>query len=459
MNIAALAELLALSFAGGLVLNVMPCVLPVLTMKVFHMVEYADADARTHRVHGLAYLGGVLATFAVFTAGVLALKAAGEAVGWGMQFSNPSFVAVLTALVFVFGLNALGVFEMSLSLVGREGGRAAWDSFLNGVVASVMSTPCTAPFLSTAATFALAAEVPAWQTILIFQTVGLGLAFPFTLVSFVPAFSRVLPRPGAWMESFKVLMGFSLIAASVWLFGTLQHQLTEKSSTHFLYFLVIVAVVLWAWQRFGGPQFLPRRRAIVTAVSAGSLALAGWGFVDLVPRRHVVENHGGDAIVHDGRINWAGFDPGYIAALRESGRPVFIDYTAEWCANCKANERLFIETDPVREVLVSAGIVPVKADLTNENETILEWLDEIERSGLPAYAIYMPDGTVDVLPQVITTELLVERLSAASERFPPSGFADAPARPSAACPLPSCPTDSGDETSGAEPTPGEGSAG
>lgn len=439
-----LIQILGLSFMGGLVLNVMPCVLPVLTMKVFHLVEYAHTDPRLNRAHGIAYTAGVLVTFLAFALGVIALKYAGHAVGWGMQFTNPAFVATLTALVVVFGMNALGVFELSLSVAGHEGKGGVTDSFVNGIFASVMSTPCTAPFLSTAATFALSDEVPAWNTLLVFSVVGLGLASPFTAVSFIPGLARILPRPGAWMETFKVLMGFTLLGAAVWLFGTLMHQVTSKSATGFLYYLLFMAVALWLWQRFGGPQYGRNRRLVVTTVTAVALAGVGFGSVRFEPRAAEAASTS-DAVVVDGHINWAPFDVEFIAAARASGRPVFIDYTAEWCANCKTNERLFIETEAVHASLEQTGIIPVKADLTNDNEVILQWLDDLGRSGLPAYAIYMPDGTVDALPQVITTELLLERFAAASERFGVDGFGPAPRRPGGApaCPPAECPVDVG----------------
>lgn len=416
------ASYLALAFAGGVVLNVMPCVLPVLTMKVFHLIEQRDQDRASHRLHGLAYGAGVLSTFVALSAGLLVLKAGGELVGWGMQFSNPRFVAAMTAVVFVFGLNALGVFELNVS-VSESGRRSGYlGSAMNGVVASIMSTPCSAPFLGSAAGFALSSAA-AWQTVVIFVTIGAGLASPFVLFSFVPGAGRMLPRPGAWMETFKHLMGFSLLAAAVWLFGVLMGQTTVASSQWFLGFLLVLAVAVWAIGRFGGPIHSTARRVVVRTLVAGATVAAALWMVDLQPREaEAATVHASDASIIDGDIAWRAFDSELVMRTLAAGRPVFMDYTADWCVNCKANERLFIEVDRIREVFAQTQILPMKADLTVENEEIRRWLEPFPYSGIPVYVIYLPDQTYDLLPQAITTELLAQRLLAASERFPASSF-------------------------------------
>lgn len=438
------------AFLGGLILNVMPCVLPVLTMKVFHLIEHADDDEATHRMHGIAYTAGVLATFLAFSIFVIVLRASGEAVGWGMQFQNPSFVAAMIAVIFVFGLNALGVFEFTVSVQQGEKQRSGFsESFANGVVASIMSTPCSAPFLAGAAAFALTA--PSWQTLVVFQIVGLGLAAPFALVSFFPAIGRILPRPGAWMETFKHLMGFTLIAAAIWLYSVFQKQVSYESAQWFLGLLLVLGVGAWAWDRFGGPMETNRRRWIVRTVVLGSASAFAFGFVRFEPPENTAAEAYSGQVVVDGEINWAPFDPAMVDAARAANRPVFVDYTADWCANCLTNERLFIEVQPIRDLLVETGILPMKADLTNEDDTILAWLDDLGRAGIPVYAIYMPDGSVDLLPQAITTELLADRLNAASAAWPPSAYGSMPF-PGAECePVGDAPNDGADS-----PTDGAG---
>ena len=421
-------QYLLFAFLGGIVLNVMPCVLPVLTMKVFHLIEHANEDALTHKKHGIAYAAGVVITFVVFGLFVLGVKATGEQFNWGMQFTEPGFVAALTWLVFVFGLNGLGVFEFSVSVQSEQKG-GLMGSFVNGIVASVMSTPCSAPFLGTAAGFALAADAAWWHTMSVFVVIGFGLASPFMLISFVPALGRLLPRPGAWMETFKHLMGFTLIAAAVWLFSVLQKQIQTDAASMFVAFLLLTSVAVWAIDRFGGPIHGTARRYGVRIGVVALLVMSGTKMINLEPASRSAATHvatGGayptGPVVVDDHINWVPFDSSLVASMRVANRPVFIDYTADWCANCKTNERLFIEVPRIREVLTETGILPMVADLTVDNDEINAWLEPFPYAGIPVYAIYLPDGTTDLLPQAITTELLAERLLAASTQYPEASF-------------------------------------
>ncbi|MCO4761578.1 MAG: thioredoxin family protein [Myxococcales bacterium] len=418
---AILLNYIGAAFLGGIILNVMPCVLPVLTMKVFHIIEHSGASPKANRIHGLAYAGGVMATFLIFALAVIAIRAGGDSFGWGMQFQSPAFVAVMTALIFAFGLNALGVFEFTISVGGGKGGDGYAGSFINGVVASIMSTPCSAPFLGSAAAFALGTGAVWWQTLLMFLVIGLGLAFPFLLISFVPAVGRMLPRPGAWMETFKMLMGFTLLAATIWLFSVLQSQISKDGVTWFLAFLLVLGMALWSVEHFGGLMHGLQRRLLVRGLAAGLVVGAGVWMIDLTPpaRAAVTVADGGNAPVVVGEhINWAPFNAARVTTEGAKQRPVFMDFTADWCANCKANEKLFIETSRIREVLTKTDILPMKADMTNDDEEIERWLTKIGRSGIPAYVIFMPDGTHDLLPEAITTELLAKRLLAADKKYP-----------------------------------------
>ena len=424
-----LIQYIGFGLLGGLILNVMPCVLPVLTMKVFHLLEHGSSSRRTRYLHGAAYTGGILTAFVTLAVLVIVARASGERVGWGLQFQHAPFVATMVALIFAFGLNSLGVFEWSLSLSGRPGHEGYGASYVNGIFAAVMSTPCSAPFLGTAAAFALGSGAVWWQTLSLFVAIGLGLASPFLLVSLLPALGRVLPRPGPWMETFKQLMGFTLLGASVWLFGTLQAQVSRGSSTGFLAFLLVFAVALWGMNRFGGVLYDRPRRIGVRLGALALMLLAGRLFIDFQPPESQahgaaqVAGAGGtsacaEPVVVGDHIAWAPFDSARLAKEIARKRPVFMDYTADWCANCKTNERVFVETAAVRDALRAHNILPMKADLTNENDEIQGWLDKLGRSGIPAYVIYLPDGTRDLLPEAITTELLVGRLNAAARKFP-----------------------------------------
>lgn len=405
------------AFLGGVILNVMPCVLPVLTMKVFHVIEHANDAPKQIRVHGLAYAAGIMTTFLVFACAVIAIRAGGDSFGWGMQFQSPAFVAVMTTIIFAFGLNALGVFEFTVSLNGSGSNDGYAGSFVNGIVASIMSTPCTAPLLSGAATFALGSGAVWWQTLTLFSFMGLGLAFPFLLISFVPAIGSALPRPGAWMETFKKIMGFSLLLASIWLFNVLRNQISADGASMFLYFLLVLSLALWAIEHFGGLMHGLSRRLTVRGIAASAVIIAGVLLIDLTPGVTVAKDTAGPVVVDD-HINWAPFDAGRVTAETLARRPVFMDFTADWCANCKANEHLFIETKRIRTVLSETNILPMKADMTNDNEEIEQWLTKIGRSGIPAYVIYMPDGKHDLLPEAITTEMLAERLLWADKMYP-----------------------------------------
>ncbi len=425
VNIMDLLLNILLGFVGGLILNVMPCVLPVLTMKVFHLVEHSSAGDgstdRTRRLHGLAYTGGILIAFLALAAAVIALKASGDRVGWGMQFQNPRFVAGMVTLVFVFGLNALGVFEWTLSLSGRPGHQGYGASLVNGLFAAIMSTPCSAPFLGTAAAYALGVGTPWYSTLAMFTSIGIGLASPFLLVSFVPAVGRLLPRPGPWMETFKMLMGFSLVGAAVWLMRAFFAQVARDAAADFLIFLLMVSIALWGIHHFGGVLYSTVRRYAVRAVAMALMLASGHYFLhfepaaaeaassDCAPTDTVCRNH----------IVWSPFDTARVTREHKAGRAVFMDFTAEWCANCKTNEKVFIETDSVRKALVSSGVLPMKADMTNENDEMQGWLDKLGRSGIPAYVIYLPDGSRDLLPEAITSEMLVQHLTDAAKKFPP----------------------------------------
>ena len=372
---AELITYLGAAFLGGIILNIMPCVLPVLTMKVFHIVERGAEDPAGNRRHGLAYSAGVIVSFIVFASGVIAIRASGDLVGWGMQFQNPAFVATLTVLMVILALNALGVFEFAISLNVKDDDGGYGASFANGIVASVMATPCSAPFLGTAAAFALGSGTPSWVTMLIFVFIGLGLAFPFALISFIPAVSSVLPRPGNWMVTFKMLMGFSLLAAAVWLYGVLMGQVTRDSAMWFLGFLLVVGIAVWIIDHFGGFQYSTGRRMGVRAGAMGLVAAAAMTMVQFeAPEPVEAQGVTGAAapVIKNDKINWSGFSPFRVALENKRKRPVFMDYTADWCLNCKTNEKLFIETAEVRAALQTMDILPMVADWTNEDEKITE---------------------------------------------------------------------------------------
>lgn len=423
--------MLLLALLGGLILNVMPCVLPVLALKAFHVLEQSSHHPRERRLHGIAYsLGTMSLMVALATVAVVLKHVLGRTVHWGSQFQSPYFVAAMVAVVFAFALNALGVFEITVGLSEKEEREGYAGSYANGLFAAVMATPCSAPFLGTAVAFALAGDTPAWQTELIFALIGLGLALPYLLLCFVPALAKRVPRPGPWMETVKQLMGFTLVVTAVWLFRALQKQISVESTNSFLFFLVFLAVALWAGGRFGGAAVSARRR---WAVRLGQLGLVGFaGFLlltfDKVESTACLDQTSApptvlaEDVVKDGHLRWVPYHPTRVEQEHARSRPVFVDFTATWCTSCQANDKAFIETDLVRGTFVKTGILPMQVDMTNDNPEGDALMKKFGREGIPIYVILMPDGTIDLLPQVITAEMVAERLNEASKKFPVEKF-------------------------------------
>lgn len=422
-------SMFALALLGGVILNVMPCVLPVLALKAFHLFDKAGQSSRTLRMHGIAYMLGTMSLMVgLATVALVAKLALGRNVHWGSQFQSPYFVATMVAIVFAFALNALGVFEITLSV--DDGGKerdGLSGSFTNGLFAAIMATPCSAPFLGTAVAFALASDTPAWQTEVVFALIGVGLALPYVILTFVPALSQRLPRPGAWMETFKQLMGFTLVATAVWLFRSLQMQVSQASASAFLFFLVMLALALWAGGRFGGAAVSAQRRWVVRAGQLALVASMGFYLVKFEPADGVAcaetpSAETADVVVHEGHIRWTPYSAARVSQEHARQRPVFVDFTATWCTSCKFNDAAFIETDLVRGAFVKTGILPMQVDMTGDNPEGDALMTRFNRDGIPIYVILMPDGSYDLLPQVITAEMVSERLAQASQRFPLEKF-------------------------------------
>jgi thiol:disulfide interchange protein DsbD len=395
-------------FLGGLILNLMPCVLPVISLKIFGFIRQAGDEPRKILAHGLAFMAGIFAWFLGLAAIVIALRAGGSEVTWAFQFQNPWFNVAIGSLVFVFALNLFGVFEIvlpgraatALEATGSTGGLGG--SFFQGVFATLLATPCTAPFLGTALGFAFSQS--GLVIVAMFASVATGMALPYLLLSAQPGWMKFLPRPGAWMEKMKQLMGFPLMATLVWLLSILGGQLGVEGILFFSAFLLCLAFACWLYGTFCGPLSSLRARAIAIFLAVVAVAGGGWYFL-------------GEKFAQSGRpaanaIDWVPFSTAELDRLRGAGKTVFVDFTADWCITCKFNERTAINTPAVRDLLASTGVVPMKADWTNANPEITAALKQFGRVGVPLYVIYPPTGAGEpvVLPELLTEAIVIQAL-------------------------------------------------
>jgi len=404
-----LVAILLFGLLGGLILNAMPCVLPVLSLKVFGLVRAAGLGRREVTSGALATAAGILVSFWALAGAAIAAKAAGSAVGWGVQFQRPGFVAFLAVVILLFTLNLWGLFEIQLPgrLAAAAGGGAReglGGHFASGLFATLMATPCSAPFLGTAVGFALARE--AFEVLAVFTAIGVGMALPYLLLAVAPGAARWLPKPGVWMETLKGVMGFLLAGAMIWLLYVLGNQIAPERLA--LVEGVLLAVGLATWLASRSPLgSMPRRSwgALALVAGLGAIALAAGGSA---PAR------AGTVAGDSGGIAWRPWDPAEAERLAAAGTPVFLDITADWCVTCKVNERLILETPEVRAALAAHGVVAMKGDWTHRDDAIGEFLASHGRYGIPFYMLYRPGREPNVLPELITKDLVISALADAA---------------------------------------------
>lgn len=393
------------AFLGGLLLNLMPCVFPVLSLKVLAFVERAHGDARGVRSHGWAFTAGVMGSFWLLAGALLVVRAGGAELGWGFQLQSPLFIAVLAYVVFALALSLAGVFELMTSLGGGFAGRAETQSghagsFWTGALATVVATPCTAPFMGPALGFALAQ--PPLLAMSVFTALGAGMATPYIALAYFPQGLRWLPKPGAWMERFRQLMAFPLFATVLWLVSVFEKQAGAPAMMKLLMGLLVVAFALWLW---GGGQHAARR-SIASAGLAILLAAIGFGLGVGAARSAAPASEADATVANDGF--WQPWSPSRVAELRSSGRAVFVNFTAAWCLTCKVNEgAIFARTD-VRDVFRRHGVTALEADWTNADPDITRTLAGFGRDGVPLYVFYPAglEGEPILLPQVPTKQTL-----------------------------------------------------
>jgi thiol:disulfide interchange protein/DsbC/DsbD-like thiol-disulfide interchange protein len=408
--------MLLLAFAGGMLLNVMPCVLPVVLMKLRSLIEQQSVDDAERHTAGLAYTAGILVSFLGLGGMVIVLRTvSGIQVGWGYQFQSPVFVAVLATIVFVFGLSLFDIVDVPVfgsTTMDRAGAKKGWvGHFMTGGFATLIATPCSAPFLGTGMGFAF--TLPAWGVLLFFGVAGFGLAMPFLLVAFVPALFKFLPGPGAWMDTFKTVLGFTLMATTVWLVDVLAAQTGSDGAIGFLAFLTVVSLSCWIIGKWAGPTVSTKPKLIALAIALGLSVLGGAQFLKL-DFSEVSSSGDGPIAVADldfsTHIPWQPFSGARVDEL--AGHMVFVDFTAEWCLTCKVNEKTVLESEAVRQAMAENKVVPLVADWTRQDPEITEWLRRYGRAGVPFYLVIPADRARPSipLPEVVTPGIVIDGL-------------------------------------------------
>ena len=398
---------LIFAFIGGILLNLMPCVLPVLSIKAIAVVKHAGEGHTRREV--FAYTAGVMVSFAVLVAVLLALKAGGESLGWGFQLQSPGFVTVLAYVMLAVGLSLSGVFTIGTGLMGVGSGWIRDDgpvgSFLTGVLAAVVATPCTAPFMAPAMGYALT-QSPV-IVLAVFEGLALGLAAPFLVIGLFPALAGALPKPGAWMETFKQVLAFPMYGAAAWLVWVVAQQVDPMGLAATLSGLVLIAFGAWLLGRMSGEG---RGRlmgaGLATAALAGALVLAG---VPTAPPVGAAPSRSATAAED---VEWEPFTQSRLNELRTAGTPTFVNFTAAWCITCLVNERAVLSSEAVQQALEGKGVVYLKADWTNRDPVITAALESFGRSGVPLYVLYGADGQPQVQPQILTPGNFLEALEA-----------------------------------------------
>ena len=406
-------QALLLGFVGGVILNLMPCVFPVLFIKALSLVQSSREERSTMRAHGWVYTLGILVSFWIVVAVLLVLRGLGHNLGWGFQFQSPIFLAVMALFLFFLSLSLAGQFEVGLSLTSAGGGLAQKQgyagSFFTGVLAMVVATPCTAPLMGVAIGYALAHGGAGVVTFAVFTALGLGLAAPYLLLAYNPGWTRLLPRPGAWMEVLKQLTAIPIFATVIWLVWLF----TQAAGVNALLGLLAGFLLLGVAGSLLG-RLPVRRGATVAAVLMGVLAVG--------LSVYAVQAFGaplGVAAATQGKGNdWKPFTPGAVAMYRAQGKAVLVDFTASWCLSCQVNERVVLDRADVQQRLRQSGVVLVKADWTRHDEAIGNALASLGRSGIPAYALYpaSPDAAPTMLPEVLTTGSVYRALNSLQER-------------------------------------------
>jgi thiol:disulfide interchange protein/DsbC/DsbD-like thiol-disulfide interchange protein len=389
-----------LAFLGGLLLNLMPCVFPVLFLKGLSLVNSGNEERHRLRTHGFVYTAGILASFWALVAALLTLRAAGAKLGWGFQFQSPVFLALMAGLLFFLGLSLAGQFEIGLSITGAGGSLARkhgyTGSFFTGVLAVVVATPCTAPFMGAALGYALAQS--AASTFAVFTALALGLAAPYVALTLQPAWTRLLPKPGVWMEVLKQAVAVPIFATAIWLAWVLVRGYGADILPALLSSFLLLAIAGWFLGRWPGARWAT---AVAAVILIGVIAVSVLG-----PRRYAAS---GALTASESQSGWQPWSAAAVARYQAQGRPVLVDFTASWCLSCQVNERVALNQPSVQKAFQDSNVALLKADWTRGDDAITQTLTALGRSGVPAYALYTPgNAQPQMLPEALTPGIVID---------------------------------------------------
>lgn len=401
--------ILGFAFVGGLILNLMPCVFPILSIKVMNFMQMSGHNPGEVKKHGFVFGAGVILSFLVLAGLLLLLRAGGQELGWGFQLQTPAFIAFMTFLMFGLGLSLMGVFEIGNSLInvaGKAGNSEGLrGSFFSGILATILATPCTAPFMGTA--LGVAITLPASTALMIFAMLGVGMAVPYMLLSSFPVLMKYLPKPGAWMETFKQAMAFPLFATAIWLIWVFGQQAGVDGLVNLLIGLLLLSLGIWIIHRWNRYKISTSGRVISRSIA--TLLIVGGFFFSASTEPATFDSETGSV---DGYgIAWESFSNQLVDDYRGEGRNVFVDFTAAWCITCKANERIIFSSNRVKDRFEELDFVMVKADWTNRNPEITRALASFGRNGVPLYVIYSEDLDESLLlPELLTPGIVLGAL-------------------------------------------------